>query len=63
LKLQANVVTLNFQKFINKNDVRPMSSQPIINVKKLLLIIKNIIENINQFIKRINSSALSSYLK
>lgn len=63
LKLQANVVVLNRQKLINKNDVNPISSQPIIIVNKLLLITKKIIENINQFISKINSSPLSSNLK
>jgi hypothetical protein len=63
LKLQLNVVILNFQKFINKNEVSPISSHPSINVKKLLLITKKIIENINQFINSIKSSIFSSYLK
>lgn len=63
LKLQASVVILNRQKLINKNDVKPINSHPIIIVKKLLLITKKIIEKINQFIKRINSSGLSWYLK
>jgi hypothetical protein len=63
LKLQLSVVTLNFQKLINKNDVKPINSQPIIIVKKLFPITKKIIDNINQFMSKINSSALSSYLK
>jgi hypothetical protein len=63
LKLQANVVILKRQKFINKNDVKPISSQPIIIVNKLLLITKKTIENINQFISKINSSPRSSNLK
>jgi len=63
LKLQLNVVSLNFQKLINKNEVKPISSHPIISVKKLLLITKKIIEIINQFINKINSSPLSSNLK
>jgi hypothetical protein len=63
LKLQLKVVILNFQKFINKNDVRPINSHPNINVKKLFPITKKIIENINQFINSIKSSARSSYLK
>jgi hypothetical protein len=63
LKLQLNVVILNFQKFINKNDVNPINSHPKISVNILSLITKKIIENINQFISNINSSPLSSYFK
>ncbi len=63
LKLQAKVVDLNFQKFISKKDVKPINSHPKIKLKKLLLITKKIMENINQFINKINSSNLSSYLK
>jgi hypothetical protein len=63
LKLQPNVVILNLQKLINKNEVSPIISQPIIMLKKLLEITKKIIEKINQFINKINSSPLSSYLK
>lgn len=63
LKLQPRVVILNFQKLINKKEVKPISSQPIIIVKKLLPITKKIIDKINQLISKINSSALSSYLK
>jgi hypothetical protein len=63
LKLQLKVVILNFQKLINKNDVKPISSHPIINVKKLLPITKKIIENINQFINKTKFSPLSSNLK
>ena len=63
LKLQLKVVDLNFQKFINKNDVNPINSQPKISVKKLLPLTKKIIEKINQFINNINSSSRSSNLK
>lgn len=63
LKLQPKVVILYFQKFINKNDVKPISSHPKISVKKLFPLTNNIIESINQFINKINSSPLSSYLK
>lgn len=63
LKLQDSVVILNFQKFINKNDVNPISSQPIIIVNKLLLITKKTIEKINQLISKTNSSPRSSNLK
>jgi hypothetical protein len=63
LKLQPKVVILNLQKLMSKNEVKPISSQPIISVKKLLLITKKIMENINQLINKINSSPLSSYLK
>lgn len=63
LKLQLSVVILNFQKLINKNDVRPISSHPRISVKKLLPLTNKIIESINQFINSINSSSRSSYLK
>jgi hypothetical protein len=63
LKLQAKVVILNFQKFISKKEVRPINSQPKISVKKLLPLTKIIIESINQFIRSINSSSLSSNLK
>jgi hypothetical protein len=63
LKLQDRVVILNLQKLINKKEVNPINSQPIIIVNRLLLITKKIIENINQFIKRTNSSPRSSNLK
>jgi len=63
LKLQLNVVILNFQKLINKKDVNPINSQPIIMVKKLLPITKNIIEKINQLINKTKFSPLSSNLK
>ena len=59
--IYKKVEILNFQKFINKNDVRPINSHPNINVKKLFQITKKIIENINQFINSIKSSARSSY--
>jgi len=62
-KLDNNVKFLNFQKLISKNDVKPISSQPKINENMLLLKTKKIIENINQFISKIKSSDLSSYLK
>lgn len=63
LKLQTKVVDLNFQKLISKNEVKPINSHPKIKLKKLLLITKKIIEKINQFIKSMNSSERSSYLK
>lgn len=63
LKLQLKVVILNFQKLINKKEVNPISSQPKIMVKKLLPLIKKIIDKINQFISKTNSSFRSSYLK
>lgn len=63
LKLQLKVVNLNFQKLINKKEVKPISSHPIINVKKLLPRTKKIIEIINQFINKTNSSPRSSNLK
>jgi hypothetical protein len=63
LKLQLSVVILNFQKLISKNEVNPISSHPSIIVKKLSPITKKIIENINQFIRSVNSSALSSCFK
>ena len=63
LKLQPKVIALNFQKLINKNEVKPINSQPKINVKKLLPQTSMIIERINQLISKINSSSLSSYLK
>jgi hypothetical protein len=63
LKLQPNVDILNRQKLINKNDVNPIISHPIIILKKLFPITKKIIEKINQFINKINSSPRSSYLK
>ena len=50
-------------KFISKKDVKPINSHPKIKLKKLLLITKKIMENINQFINKINSSNRSSYLK
>lgn len=63
LKLQPRVVILYFQKLISKKDVKPINSQPSINVKKLLPLTNIIIESINQFINKINSSSLSSLLK
>jgi hypothetical protein len=63
LKLQPKVVTLNLQKLISKKEVNPIISQPTIILKKLFEITKKIIEKINQFISKINSSPLSSYLK
>lgn len=63
LKLQPNVVILNLQKLINKKEVKPINSQPSKILKKLLDITKKIIENINQFINKTNSSPRSSYLK
>ena len=63
LKLHPNVVILNFQKLINKKEVSPISSQPKISVKKLFPQTKLIIDKINQFISRINSSSRSSNLK
>jgi hypothetical protein len=63
LKLQPRVDILNLQKLINKNEVRPINSQPRISEKKLLPMTKKIIEKINQLINRTNSSPLSSYLK
>lgn len=63
LKLQLKVVNLNFQKFINKKEVKPINSHPKISVKKLLPLTNIIIESVNQFINNINSSHLSSYLK
>ena len=63
LKLHPRVVILNFQKLINKNEVKPTNSHPNINVKKLLPLTKIIIDKINQFKSNINSSARSSYLK
>jgi hypothetical protein len=63
LKLQPSVVILNRQKLISKNDVNPIISQPTIIVKKLFPITKKIIEKINQFINKINSSLRSSCLK
>ena len=58
LKLQLKVVDLNFQKLISKKEVKPINSQPIIIVKKLFPITKNIIDKINQFINKTNSSPL-----
>jgi hypothetical protein len=63
LKLQPKVVILKRQKLINKNEVKPINSHPTIKVKKLFPITKKIIEKINQFINKINSSPRSSYLK
>jgi hypothetical protein len=63
LKLQPKVEILNRQKLINKNEVKPISSQPKIKEKKLFPITKKIIEKMNQFISKTNSSPLSSYLK
>jgi hypothetical protein len=63
LKLDDKVPVLFRQKLISKNEVNPISSQPIIRVKKLLPKIKKIMLNINQFNNNINSSCLSSYLK
>jgi hypothetical protein len=63
LKLQPRVEILNRQKLINKNEVKPINSHPIIKEKKLLPITKKIIEKINQFMSKINSSPRSSYLK
>jgi len=57
------VVILNFQKLINKKEVKPINSQPKIRVKKLLPHTNEIMDNINQFISNINSSARSSNLK
>ena len=63
LKLQPKVIALNFQKLINKKDVKPINSHPKISVKKLLPQTSIIIDIINQLINSINSSSLSSYLK
>ena len=62
-KLQVRVVDLNFQKLISKKEVNPISSHPNIKVKKLFPDTKIIIDNTNQLISNVNSSALSSYLK
>ena len=63
LKLHPKVVILNRQKLINKNEVKPISSHPNKILKKLLEITRKIIEKINQFISKTNSSPRSSYLK
>ena len=51
------------QKLIKKKEVKPISSQPKNNTKKLPLVTKQIILITKQFIKRVNLSTLGSYLK
>ena len=53
----------NVQKFINKNDVKPISSQPKKSNRALSDITNKDILKMNQFNKSINLSACGSFLK
>ena len=57
LKLDFTVPRLLFQKFIKKNEDKPIDSQPRNKVNKLFANIKIIILNINQFINKANKSS------
>lgn len=63
LKLDFNVPLLSLQKLINKNDVKPISSQPKKSVKRLFAKSKKTILKINQFSNKKKLSSLASYLK
>jgi len=63
LKADFNVPTLVDQKFIKKNEVNPINSQPKNIVIKLPDETNNIILIINEFKNKINLSTKGSYLK
>lgn len=63
LNAAFNVDILVDQKFIKKNDVNPINSQPKNKTNKLPLVTKIIILITKQFIKSINLSTFGSYLK
>lgn len=63
LNADLTVDILVDQKFIKKNDVNPINSQPKNKTKKLPLITNKIILITKQFINNINLSTLGSYLK
>jgi hypothetical protein len=63
LKAAFNVETLVDQKFIKKNEVKPINSQPKNKTKKLPLVTKQTILITNKLINSVNLSTLGSYLK
>jgi len=63
LKADLTVDILVDQKFIKKNDVKPINSQPKNKTKKFPLITNKIILITKQFINKISLSTLGSYLK
>ena len=63
LKAAFKVDILVDQKFIKKNEVKPINSQPKNKTKKLPLVTRHIILITKQFINSINLSTLGSYLK
>jgi hypothetical protein len=63
LKAAFNVDILVDQKFIKKNEVKPINSQPKKRTNILPLVTRQIILITKQLIKRINLSTFGSYLK
>ena len=63
LKADFSVEILVFQKLINKNEVKPINSQPKKIIIKLPDVTKIDILITNKFIKIIKRSILGSYLK
>lgn len=60
LKLDFTVPLLVLQKFIKKNEDKPIDSQPKNNVNKLFPNTKTIILNMNQLISKAKISSLAS---
>jgi hypothetical protein len=63
LNAAFSVATRVDQKFIKKNDVKPISSQPKNNTNKFPLDTNKTMLITNKFMKSINLSTLGSYLK
>ena len=63
LNADLTVDILVDQKFIKKNDVKPINSHPKNRTKKLPLITKQIILKTKEFINKSKRSTLGSYLK
>ena len=57
------VLRRKVQKFINKKDVKPISSQPKKSSKTLSAVTSNAILIMNQFKSKINRSVWGSFLK